>query len=463
MIFNIFVKKILKKLPKKIKSNSFLLNIYSKLFHRQNALLEKNTLNKLRDIEGYNLEEINELQQKMLFNMLKYAYENTDYYKAIFDANNIDLMSIDSFKKIPILNKSIIRNNTDSLISKKTPKILLGLRNTGGSTGEPLEFYSDSATGAIDNAHHWYLYSLMGYEKNDVIVSCGGNSIPEKLREKNIYWHENDKKCVWGELGFSVLYLTDFTIDYYIRKLIEIEPAILRGYPSFFDRLAQYILDNDIQLNFAVKGINLTAEMCSVSQRETIEKAFSSLVYFEYGHTEVCLYCYTTDNKYIYESSPIYGYIEVLDDNDNDIAIGKIGKIIVTGFNNHGMPFIRYDTGDMGELLYKNGGLVHFKKIVGRNQDYILSSDNQKIYLTALIFGQHLHAFKNIIQWQIVQNSIGLVELKVIKRKGFSNEDEIEIRANFEGVAKVSVTFKYVESIPLTKRGKHLFLIQNIK
>ncbi|WP_194091525.1 phenylacetate--CoA ligase family protein [Vibrio hibernica] len=127
------------------------------------------------------------------------------------------------------------------------------------------------------------------------------------------------------------------------------------------------------------------------------------------------------------------------------------------------MPFIRYDTGDMGELLFKNGGQVKFKKIVGRNQDFILSSDNQKVYLTALIFGQHLKAFKNIVQWQIVQNHIGIVELNIVKGQSFGCEDESEIINNFKSSAKITVIFKYVEEIPLTKRGKHLFLIQNIK
>jgi phenylacetate-CoA ligase len=140
-----------------------------------------------------------------------------------------------------------------------------------------------------------------------------------------------------------------------------------------------------------------------------------------------------------------------------------LGNIIVTGLNNYGMPFIRYDTGDMGVLLHKNGGVVQFKKIVGRNQDYILSKDNQKVYLTALIFGQHLRAFKNIIQWQIVQNSIGLIELKIIRGKYFSQDDEFELRYNLEKSAKIDITFKYVPIIPRTKRGKHLFLIQNIK
>jgi phenylacetate-CoA ligase len=302
----------------------------------------------------------------------------------------------------------------------------------------------------------------MGYKKGDIIIGSGGTVIAQELRDKNIFWIKEHKNSVWGEYDFSVLYITDYTIKYYIEKLIEIKPVILRGYPSFYDKLATYIIQNNIKLDFNIKGINLTAEMCSVSQRINIEKAFSTMVYFEYGHTEICLYCYTSDDSYIYKSSPIYGYIEVLDDDGIDAKIGEIGNIIVTGFNNYGMPFVRYDTGDMGELIYRNGGEVHFKKIHGRNQDYIISKDKQKVYLTALIFGQHLEAFKSIKQWQLRQDDIGIISIYIIKQDNYTFDNEKEILNNFQSVADIDLIFNYVDNIALTKRGKHLFLIQNI-
>ncbi len=116
----------------------------------------------------------------------------------------------------------------------------------------------------------------------------------------------------------------------------------------------------------------------------------------------------------------------------------------------------------MGELLSRNGGAVEFKKILGRNQDYIVSKDGQKVFLTALIFGQHLKAFKNIIQWQLRQDIIGIVSIVIIKSHNYTKSDEMEISDNFQSVADIELNFKYVDEIALTKRGKHLFLIQNI-
>lgn len=446
-----------------IKRLEFAFSLYNKVFLRKYLLKEKQIVAELKRIESFDEDNVANLQNDKLSSILSYAYKNTNYYKSLFDNHNIDPGKLKSLKSIPILTKDIIRKNHDQLISKEFSKKSLVKRNTGGSTGEPLEFYSDKMSGHIDIAHHWYLYSLMGYKTGDIILSCGGTYIQKELRDQNIYWVEDFSDKVWGRYDFSVLYITESNIKYYIEKLIKIKPSILRGYPSFFDMLATYIIKNNISLGFKIKGINLTAEMCSLSQRSNIETAFSSMIYFEYGHSEICLFCYTQDDSYLYKSSPIYGYIEVLKENGKEAQIGEIGNIIVTGFNNYGMPFIRYDTGDMGEVSYRNGGIIHFKDIHGRNQDYIVSKDNQKVFLTALIFGQHLRAFKNITKWQLFQNIIGKVQINIVKGDSYSSLDENEITKNFKNVINIDISFHYVDKIPLTKSGKHLFLIQNLK
>lgn len=458
-----FLKKVVRILPSSIRYNVYLKYYYSKFFHRAYNIAERETFKELFYLERLSTEEVKRYQEKCLIEFLNNAFREVPYYQKLFEEKTDKSITIESFKDIPILSKEDIRNNLESLINTSMGLASLEVRNTGGSTGCPLEFYCDDIAGAKDNAHHWYLYSKMGYEKVDVIVSCGGHEISYSKRKNNVFWKKNHKSSVWGQLSFSVLYLTEENIAVYVKKLLQVRPSILRGYPSFFDRLATYIVDNKIKVDFFIKGVNLTAEMCSTSQRENIEKAFCTKVYFEYGHTEISAYCFTQDDSYIYQSSPCYGYLEVLNQNDEPVKCGEVGRIISTGFNNVGMPFIRYDTGDLCQLIDRNGGVIRFSKIMGRNQDYIVTESGDKLYLTALIFGQHLHAFKNIIQWQMVQNSVGVVVLKIVKGYDYSHEDENEIRDNFHNVAMLIVDFIYVESIPLTQRGKHLFLIQNIK
>lgn len=445
------------------RKNILLSKLYVKLHLLKTKWIEKKVLNELKRIENLSKKELSKLQEVKLLNLLNYAYNNTTYYKKLFDDNNINLNSLKDLKQIPLLDKEIIRNNTQNLISNKYPIESLGKRSTGGSTGEPLEFYCNTEAGLQDYGHHTYLYSLMDYKKNDLILSCGGFKISDELIKNNVYWIKENKGNKFGDYRFSVLYLTEENISIYVNKMIELRPAILRGYPSFFDTIANFILSNNIVLDFAIKGINLTAEMCSEPQRIRIEEAFSTMIYFEYGHKEISIYCYTNDKSYIYKSSPIYGYVEVLNDDGRETKIGSVGNIITTGFNNLGMPFIRYKTGDLGEISYRNGGIVKFNKIHGRSQEYLIDNTGKKIYIVATIYGNKLKAFRRFKQWQIVQKKKGIAEILIIKKPEFSLIDEQEILASFQYFKNMSFSIKYVHEIAKTKIGKSKFLLQLIK
>lgn len=424
---------------------------------------QKLIFGELKRIEKLSEQDKSEIQEEQMFRILTYAHDNCPYYRKLFDDYHINISSIDSLKAIPFLTKEIVSKEGRSMLSETIKKTSLVKRNTGGSTGEPLEFYSDAMAGAIDSAHHRYLYSIMGTKSGDIIARGGGIFVPRHLRNRNIYWIKNSKYNVWGDIGYSSLYLTEETIKFYIWDFLKAKPSILRGYPSFWSKMAEYILANKISLPFSIKGIILTAEICLEEQRKIIEEVFSSQVYFEYGQAELVCFCYTRDKTYTYETSPIYGYLEVIKDNGEEAEEGEEGEVIATSFCNIGMPFIRYKTGDRIRVEKRNRGMVYFRSMHGRSQDYIISNDCHKIPLTALIFGQHFRAFGKIASWQLVQNEIGEVVVKIVKRPGYSCEDEKEIRKKFQDVADFELAFDYVKEIPLTISGKRSFLVQNIR
>ncbi len=443
-------------------------NKISNLAYKQLHRLKKNwvirkVMTDLERLEKYTEKEIYDIQHDKLFSFLSYAYNNTDYYKRIIDENKLNIKNISDFKRLPFLSKEIIKQNSLSLVSEKYDLKLLAKKNTGGSTGKPLEFYCNTKAGLIDYAYHFYQYKKMGYLKGDMILGAGAVVIPEEIREKNIFWTKIGDKEAFGNYKLSILYLNEKNVKFYVEKLIELRPRILRGYPSLFDSLAQYILNKGIKLDFKIKGISLTSEMCSDRQRHNIEKAFSSMVYFEYGHTEVSVLCHSNDKSYKYISYPMYGYVEVLNEDGSETEIGEVGNIIVTGFLNEGMPFIRYRTEDLGRVAYKNGGVVHFSAINGRTQDFLISKDGSKVSIAALTSWQHLKAFANISKWQVIQDTAGKIEFSIIKGTAYSQVDETEIKEKIQNITDVDITFRYVDLIPRTKGGKHLFMIQKIK
>jgi phenylacetate-CoA ligase len=402
--------------------------------------------------------------KKQLKTILKYAYYNCPYYNKLFNDLNFQLQSLENFEKIPLLNKRIIRNNEKELISKNIHNINFYEMNTGGSTGTPLKFIVSNKAGFMDSIHQEFLFRFMGYKDNDLIVTFDGTSVPEKDRENNIFWFKkSESQLPYGSLRFSTLYLSPKNIQYYVNHLIKIKPKFLRGYPSSISKIANFIINNNIQINLNIKGVMLTSEEISKEQIYLIKNVFKTKVFLQYGHSEACVFGYTFDDTYEYICSPFYGYTEIVNEKGNHVKEGEIGEIVVTGFYNKAQPFIRYQTGDLALFKNKKNGLVKLKKIIGRKQDFVISKNGNKKFLTGLMFGQHFKSFANIKEWQIEQNIPGKITVRVEKTENFNKEDTIEINNKLKDILNVEVEITLVDSVKKTKRGKKLFLIQNVK
>ena len=410
-------------------------------------------------------QDITPYRNQKLLHILQYANEHCPYYKKVFQQIGFNPNNLDGFDRLPFLDKATIRNFRGELISDEIDSMDYYVINTGGSTGEPLEFIASNIAGMIDKIHQEFVYKVtMNYQSGDMIVAFDGSSIPAKSINNHKYWiqYGSGEDIPYGRLAYSSLYLREETIPYYVKHLLETKPSIFRGYPSIINDISEYILENSISIPFEVKGVQLTAENAYAWQIENIQKAFNTNVFLQYGHSEVCVYGYTFDRTNEYICSPFYGFTEIIGEDGEQVSAGSVGEVAVTGFYNFAMPFIRYRTGDLAVFNGESNGIIRLGEIVGRTQDYILTATREKISLTALIFGQHYHAFRNMQKWQLQQDIPGNVKLRIIKEKGFSVEDEIEIRDKFKSICGVVTEFDYVDQIPLSPRGKFRFLVQNV-
>lgn len=399
--------------------------------------------------------------EKQLLKILKYAANNSSYYRDIIQpkfANS--LKPIEIIENLPFLDKDIIRKHDKEIAAIDIQKDFIGHLTTGGSTGQPLGFYT---LGGHDFEHQKFLYKIMGYEKGDKILAMDGAVVPDYLLEKQIYWVEKSEKDLpYGSVSLSAHYLRKDTIDKYISFLQDFKPQIIRGYPSFIWDLSKYILKNQIKICFELKGVEVTSESYFEYQILDIEKAFNTKVFSQYGHAEASVFGYTIDTDMMSYCSPLYGYTEVIDSEGKHVRKGEVGEIVVTGFFNYAMPFIRYRTGDMAKYHDTKDGIVQLERIYGRTQDYIYTRDHNKILLTALVFGSHYKAFNNIKKWQIVQNIPGEITFRMQDSELINEEDMNELKESFYRVAKIKTSFEFVKEIPLTLRGKSKFLIQNL-
>ncbi len=94
-------------------------------------------------------EQIDNWQNKQLQAFIRHAYDNTVYYKNLFDELGLtpdDIKTKEDLKKLPIINKDIVNKNYENLIPSNIKQIRYRKARTGGTTGEPMRYLCDENT-----------------------------------------------------------------------------------------------------------------------------------------------------------------------------------------------------------------------------------------------------------------------------------------------------------------------------
>ncbi len=431
-----------------LKNNAFINGIYFVLVKR-----------KARQITSRQ-SEWEQVQKDKLAALLNYAKKHSKYYwMHIGEQNVTPEIAVAVLKTLPLLTKDIIRDQQFNIYSDETGPKWKVWGNTGGSTGEPLKFPRLSNGQWNEPVCQYLTFDYLGGANcGDIIVSVSGVRVPEERLKKNKFYVEQGN-FPWGKYNFSTLYMTEENLPYYVEALNNSNASFMRGYSAGILSLAQYIKSNNIPLKIKLKGIYMTSEAFAEQSRKYISEVFNCPVIGQYGHTEMSVYAYQHKEDSEYECMPLYGYTEILDEKGKDVKEGETGEIIVTGFNQIGMPFIRYKTGDLATYKGTKNGIVHIDAIQGRTVDFLYDREGCKVFLTGAIFGGHIKAFTHIAQWQLVQDVIGVVEAAIIKGDGYDETVEKDVKEFFEGF-NIEAKLHYVSYIEKQKNGKQKFLIQ---
>lgn len=299
-------------------------------------------------------------QLNKLTTILSYAQQHCTYYKRIIRGKVDTSNSITLLKSLPLLDKNIIRHQEKNVYSDEITDNWKVWLNTGGSTGEPLHFPALYKGLPVEGVCQMMLYMKMGYQWGDIIVSFDGCRIKDEDRSRNIYWQMGNANFPFGKKNFSTLYLDNNSVKYYWEELKRTKPAFIRGYPSGIMEMCKLAMNTGIVMDLKLKGVYLTSESFTQDEKNFISSYFKCPVYGQYGHTESSIFAIQNPADEVYYCSPIYGYTEVVDQKGQHVNIGEQGEVVVTGFVEYGLPFIRYKTGILQSMVEKQNWVKLF-------------------------------------------------------------------------------------------------------
>jgi len=410
------------------------------------------------------LDELQSIQLEKLKKLLFHAYETVPYYRQVWDEIDFHpklVMSADDIKHIPALTKTDISNNFDRLLSELHKSNYLS-KSTGGSTGAPMHFAYSQESFSRRNAVMWRGYSWAKLLPGKKSIYLWGTSIGEESLRSKIKDSLYNK--FYNRTMLSCFEMPDATMNRYVKYLNKSSADVLVSYVNPVYYFAQWVLDNNIRID-TLKSIITGAEPLHEYQREIIEKAFDCDVYNTYGCREVMLIASECEYKEGLHINIDHLVIEAVD-NNNQHVLDAPGELLITDLHNYAMPLIRYKNEDIVTLSSKKcncgRGLPLMSNVQGRVLDVIRTIEGK--ILPGEFFPHFFKDFHAIEKFQVIQNEITKLDIKIIVKDNFQSHELTEIKKQIKAAVgdKMKLNVSIVEEIPLTPSGKHRVTISNI-
>jgi len=399
-------------------------------------------------------------QEKKLRELVFSAYHDVPHYRKLFEKLNLkpeDIQTIEDLQKLPVLTKEIIKKNQKDFIPNDSNNQKYINASTGGSTGHPLQYRISIEDDLLDVVLFYVNCEQAGYRIGDKMAVFAGSQLVPSTKSHLI---KKIKGWVINTKYFSSFDMSDKYLDNVVDSLNRFKPAFLRGYASSLFLLAKHISDENLQLKFEVKGVFTSSEVLFDYQRALIEEVFSCKVFNQYSLNDGSASIFECGKHTGLHIDMFRSIAEVVDEEGRQLNTGT-GHILATSLHNYAMPFIRYDTGDMGILSDKKCDcgreMPLLEKIVGRTTDYLKFSNGAIVGSPVLttVFREF-----DVVQYQVVQKDSNTILLNIIKGPSYSKDDEVKIRDIFYAhVGSININFNYVHKIEMTRTGKWKFII----
>ncbi len=414
-----------------------------------------------RNREANNLDEWQRYCEGLLIDLLANCRQNVPYYRETWSAPERAAAAEGKLNELPLLEKEALRKNPDAFIRndiKTLPKFRF---YTSGTTGTPIsctytlsELRNSMAVREVRSA------GWAGVSFKQPRATFSGRMIePNPDEESAVYRYNKVEKQVY----FSAFHLKPSTANKYVEALKKHNIVWMTGYAVSYYLLAKYILEQNINVS-GLKAVITTSEKLTTEMRQVMEKAYNCRIYEEYSTVENALFASECEYGRLHVS-PDVGIVEILKPDGSQCQHGEIGEVVTTCLMRSYQPLVRFRLGDLAawdtESCPCGRSLPVIKEVVGRIEDIVTGPDGRQLVRFHGIFVDQ----PNIIEGQIIQETLSEFTVKVVPSAGFSEIDIKDIKARMHQRLgeSVNVRVDQVKKIPRTASGKFQAVVSRLK
>jgi len=423
----------------------------------------------LLSLQWASSEELQARSEAKLRALLRHAYGHTGYYRDLFRCAGLtldDIRSPEDFAVIPVTTKRALQaNDLHRVLADNLPAERRWPARTTGSTGFPLEFYSDAGAQDARAASLDFFRIWAGITPTDsgIVLANPGH------QEHSYPVREGSRGLLTGRRTYY-LSVPDVTLTTFCETVCSVSTYFLQGYPSHVARLVREVERQGIRLPAYPKVFFNNSEIVSPFEAEQITHGLRCPVVEHYESVEFQSMAQSCpDNPTMLHVNSESVLLEIVNEKGMPALPGERGRVIVTDLHNYVMPFIRYDLEDSAVAAGPcpcGRGFPALARLEGRSSEHIRTSEGHLV--TAAILGEALFVRKRfaacVVEYQALQTDLHAIALKIVPSELFDRQTEGALRACVSEIfgPDMQVALEIVDQIPREASGKRLLIKSQI-
>lgn len=380
--------------------------------------------------------QINEFNKD---NFLEFITNNSVYYKQYKDKKIYDF---------PIITKRDIVDNYNEIATIKPEKRKKLMKvSTSGSYGTPLSFYVTKEKRLTQQGEVLFFGSYSNFDLGikHLYIRVIKPSFKNMIIKNQYILKPGNIDQNWMRKA--------------LKKISNEKHKVIITYPSIMNNLATYACEHQYEIKH-IKGIITYGEKLDEKSSQNIYKAFNCKPLSRYSTEELGVLANTKIDSNEMILNQVNYYIEILDENNEPVAEGNTGKVVVTDFNSHIIPLVRYDTGDLATLTSYKDGLAHtISNIEGRKIETVYTTKGDA--LMPFNINIMMSKIENIYQFQFIQKGRKEYDLKILPKKSFDESKLNELKKQYKNLLgeDALININLVDKIETLKSGKRPYII----
>lgn len=300
------------------------------------------------DLDYADYETVSKRQTVLLKTTLQYLALHSEYYQSVFNKKRIQISRFNSMEDLaglPITTKADLLQNNPQFFCSVSPSDTV---MTSGSTGARPIVHPLTALDLRRLAYNEQVsFQTAGIHKGDTVMLA--TALDGSFVAGLAYY------LGLREIGCNILRTGAKNYNLQMNMIARGACNAIIGVPSNLLRLSSLCGDNG-----ASAGLSCVNKLVLIG--ESIRKADFTLnqlgqrlsrsylnagLYSTYANTETCssfCECKAGQGGHL---SPELAYAEIVDENGQRVPDETPGRLLLTTFGAHGMPLLRYDTGDI--------------------------------------------------------------------------------------------------------------------